>query len=103
MVPERGAAGQDRPAALDRGLRRRSGRTITCDYAPYSPLDKYISKSLEEKAPRAAQFIKNFSWTAEHQNTVSDYITNDAMSREDAAKKWVDENEAVWQAWIPAS
>jgi glycine betaine/proline transport system substrate-binding protein len=75
---------------------------ITCDYAPYSPLDKYISKSLEEKAPRAAQFIKNFSWTAEHQNTVSDYITNDAMSREDAAKKWVEENEAVWQAWIPA-
>ena len=76
---------------------------ITCDYAPYSPLDKYISKNLEDKAPSAAEFIKNFSWTAEDQNTVSDYITNDAMSREDAAKKWVDENEAVWQAWIPAA
>ncbi len=44
---------------------------ITCDYAPYSPLDKYISKNLEDKAPRAAAFIKNFSWTAEDQNTVS--------------------------------
>ena len=33
---------------------------ITCDYAPYSPLDKYISKNLEDNAPRAAQFIKNF-------------------------------------------
>ena len=75
---------------------------ITCDYAPYSPLDKYISKNLEDKAPRAAQLIKNFEWTAEHQNTVSNYITNDAMSKEDAAAKWVADNEAVWQAWIPA-
>jgi glycine betaine/proline transport system substrate-binding protein len=75
---------------------------ITCDYAPYSPLDKYISKNLEDKAPRAAQLIKNFQWTAEHQNTVSDYITNDAMSKEDAAAKWVADNEAVWQTWIPA-
>ena len=75
---------------------------ITCDYAPYSPLDKYISKNLEDNAPRAAQFIKNFQWTAEHQNTVSDYITNDAMTKEDAAAKWVAENEAVWQPWIPA-
>jgi glycine betaine/proline transport system substrate-binding protein len=75
---------------------------ITCDYAPYSPLDKYISKNLEDKAPRAAQLIKNFQWTAEHQNTVSDYITNDAMSKEDAAAKWVADNEAVWQPWIPA-
>jgi glycine betaine/proline transport system substrate-binding protein len=75
---------------------------ITCDYAPYSPLDKYISKNLEDNAPRAAQFIKNFQWTAEHQNTVSDYITNDAMSKEDAAAKWVADNEAVWSAWIPA-
>jgi glycine betaine/proline transport system substrate-binding protein len=75
---------------------------ITCDYAPYSPLDKYISKNLEDNAPRAAQFIKNFQWTAEHQNTVSDYITNDAMSKEDAAAQWVADNEAVWSAWIPA-
>ncbi len=75
---------------------------ITCDYAPYSPLDKYISKNLEEKAPQAAALIKNFQWTAEHQNTVADYITNDGMSREDAAAKWVADNEAVWKPWIPA-
>jgi glycine betaine/proline transport system substrate-binding protein len=76
---------------------------ITCDYAPYSPLDKYISKNLEDKAPRAAQFIKNFQWSAEHQNTVSNYITNDGMTRAAAAEKWVKENEAVWKAWIPAT
>lgn len=76
--------------------------SITCDYAPYSPLDKYISKNLEDKAPRAAQFIKNFQWTAEHQNTVSNYITNDGMDREEAAAKWVADNASVWEAWIPA-
>jgi glycine betaine/proline transport system substrate-binding protein len=76
---------------------------ITCDYAPYSPLDKYISKNLEDKAPRAAEFIKNFQWTAEDQNTVSNYITNEQMDREAAGKKWADENEDVWKAWIPAS
>jgi glycine betaine/proline transport system substrate-binding protein len=76
---------------------------ITCDYAPYSPLDKYISKNLEDKAPKAAQFIKNFIWSAADQNTVSNYITNENMSREDAAKKWVDENESTWKPWIPAS
>jgi glycine betaine/proline transport system substrate-binding protein len=75
---------------------------VTCDYAPYSPLDKYISKSLEEKAPTAAQFIKNFQWTAEDQNEVANSITNENMSREEAAKKWVDENESTWQAWIPS-
>lgn len=74
---------------------------ITCDYAPYSPLDKIISTSLEEKAPEAAQFIKNFQWTAEHQNTVANYITNDGMSREEAGEKWASENEDVWKAWLP--
>lgn len=75
---------------------------ITCGYAPYSPLDKIISKRLEDNAPDAAQLVKNFQWTAEHQNTVSDYITNDGMSREEAAKQWVEDNESVWKPWIPS-
>jgi glycine betaine/proline transport system substrate-binding protein len=76
---------------------------ITCDYAPYNDLNKIISKNLEDKAPKAAQFIKNFSWTAEDQNEVANSITNENMSREDAGKKWADANEATWKAWIPAS
>ncbi len=75
---------------------------IACDYPPYD-LNKIISKNLEDKAPRAAQFIKNFSWTAEDQNTVSNYIANDNMTREEAGAKWIADNEAKWKAWIPAS
>ena len=74
---------------------------ITCGYAPYSPLDKVISTKLEEKAPKAAQFIKNFQWAVEDQNSVANDIVNNGMSRADAAKKWVDANEATWKAWIP--
>lgn len=75
---------------------------IACDYPPYD-LNKIISKNLEDKAPRAAQFIKNFTWTAEDQNTVSSYIANDGMTREEAGAKWVADNEAKWKPWIPAS
>ena len=76
---------------------------ITCDYAPYKDLNKVISTNLETKAPKAAQFIKNFKWTAADQNEVANSITNDKMSREDAAKKWVDAHQDVWKAWIPAA
>ena len=75
---------------------------ITCDYAPYKDLNKIISTSLETKAPSAAQFIKNFKWTAADQNTVSNLIANQNMTREDAAAKWIADNEATWKAWIPA-
>ena len=75
---------------------------VACDYPPYN-LNKVISKNVEDKAPKAAQFIKNFTWTAEDQNTVSNYIANDAMTREDAGAKWVKDNEAKWKPWIPAS
>jgi len=76
---------------------------ITCDYAPYKDLNKIISKNLEDKAPKAAQFIKNFKWTAADQNEVANSITNEKMSREDAAKKWADAHQDTWKAWIPAS
>lgn len=76
---------------------------ITCDYAPYTGLNKIISKNLQDKAPKAAQFITNFKWTAADQNSVANDITNNKMTREDAGKKWADAHQDVWKAWIPAS
>ena len=75
---------------------------VACDYPPYD-LNKVISKNLEDKAPKAAQLIKNFKWTAEDQNTVSNYIANENMTYQDAGAKWVTDNEAKWKPWIPAS
>jgi glycine betaine/proline transport system substrate-binding protein len=74
---------------------------VACDYPPYD-LNKVISKNLEDKAPKAAQLIKNFKWTAEDQNTVSNYIANENMTYQDAGAKWVTDNEAKWKPWIPS-
>ena len=45
--------------------------------------------------------MKNFNWTNDDQNLVSDYITNQNMTADEAAKKWVDEHESTWKAWMP--
>ena len=76
--------------------------TVTCtDYPAYNGLNKIIRKKFADEHADAATFIKNFSWSAEHQNTVSDLITNQGLTPEAAAEKWVKDNESVWKAWLP--
>ena len=74
---------------------------IACDY-PETPLKKIVSTKFATEGGKAYELVKNFSWTNEDQNLVSDYITNQDMTPEEAAKKWVEENEDVWKAWMPA-
>lgn len=73
---------------------------VACDY-PETPLNKIIRVKFDQDGGAAAKMIKNFQWTNADQNQVAEYITNENMKPEDAAKKWVDANEAKWQAWIP--
>ena len=54
-----------------------------------------------DTAGDAATFLKNFKWGNADQNSVADAITNKNMSPEDAAKQWIDANQATWQAWMP--
>jgi glycine betaine/proline transport system substrate-binding protein len=75
-------------------------KKIACDYPPYD-LDKIVSKKFAETGGPAYELIKNFNWTNDDQNKVADDITNNGLSDEAAAKKWVDANPTVWQAWIP--
>ncbi|HSL33992.1 MAG TPA: ABC transporter substrate-binding protein [Candidatus Limnocylindrales bacterium] len=74
---------------------------VACDYPEYA-LNKIVSTKFATEGGKAYQLVKNFNWTNEDQNLVSDYITNQDMTAEAAAKKWVEENEAKWKAWIPA-
>lgn len=74
-------------------------KTVACDYPPYH-LNKIVSTSFAESGSPAYNLIKNFNWTNEDQDLVASYIANDAMSREDAAKKWIDANKDKWQAWL---
>lgn len=73
---------------------------VACDYPEYE-LNKIVSKTFADSGGAAFELVRNFNWTNEDQNLVSDYITNQNMSAEEAAKKWVAENEAKWKAWMP--
>jgi len=73
---------------------------VACDYPSYT-LNKVISTKFNDNGGDAATFVKNFNWTNADQNLVADYITNQGMTAEAAAKKWVDDNPTVWKAWLP--
>jgi glycine betaine/proline transport system substrate-binding protein len=75
-------------------------KKIDCDYPQYA-LNKIVSKKFADTGGKAYELVKNFTWTNDDQNLVSDYMTNQDMTAEEAAKKWVDEHESTWKAWIP--
>jgi glycine betaine/proline transport system substrate-binding protein len=75
---------------------------IACDYPEYT-LNKIVATKFAETGGDAYTMIKNFQWKNADQNAVADWMTNENLSPEDAAKKWIDANPTVWQAWMPAS
>jgi glycine betaine/proline transport system substrate-binding protein len=76
-------------------------KKVACDYPDYI-LDKIVSKKFADGGGDAYTLVKNFSWTNDDQNSVSASI-NSGKSHDEAAKIWVDANEATWKAWIPGS
>ncbi|MFJ2031335.1 ABC transporter substrate-binding protein [Streptosporangium sp. NPDC087985] len=75
-------------------------KKVACDYAEMD-LDKIASTKFADTGGRAYELVKNFSWTNDAQNAVANDITNNGLSAEDAAKKWVEANPSVWASWIP--
>lgn len=73
---------------------------VACDYPAYD-LNKVISTKFANEGGDAATLVKNFNWTNDDQNLVADYITNQNMTPDEAAAKWVADNEPVWKAWMP--
>ncbi|SEM16806.1 ABC transporter substrate-binding protein [Nonomuraea pusilla] len=75
-------------------------KKVACDY-PEMDLDKVVSKRFADTGGKAYELVKNFQWTNEDQNAVANDMTNNGMTGEQAAKKWLDANTAKWQAWLP--
>ena len=75
-------------------------KKVACDYPPYT-LNKIVATKFNENGAAAATLVKNFSWKNADQNSVAESL-NSGMSDDEAAKKWVDANEATWKAWLPA-
>jgi len=74
-------------------------KTVRCDYQPYD-LDKIANRRFAYSGSPAAELIKNFQWTNDDQNQVARYLTVDKLSRDDAAKRWLDAHQSQWQAWL---
>lgn len=63
-------------------------------------LKKAGSKQLGEKWPKAAAFLKKVNFTNPQIAAAAAMVDVDGMTPEDAAKKWIADNEAVWKAWL---
>ena len=74
---------------------------VKCDYQPYD-LDKIMNKRFAYSGNPAATLITNFTWTTQDQNQVARDITENKLSPDDAAKKWLDAHTSTWQAWLPS-
>jgi glycine betaine/proline transport system substrate-binding protein len=72
---------------------------VDCDYPPYD-LNKLISTKFAESGSPAVDLVKNFEWTNEDQNLVASYIGQDGMDPNDAADKWIADNQDKVDAWL---
>jgi glycine betaine/proline transport system substrate-binding protein len=63
-------------------------------------LKKAGSKALTEKWPGAEAILKKVSFTNPQIAAAASMVDVDGMTPEDAAKKWIAENEASWKAWV---
>ena len=74
-------------------------KTITCDYPPYA-LNKVARTAFLKSGSPAAKLIKNFTWTNDDQNSVARSIAVDKLTRDAAAKKWVDAHPDIVKKWL---
>jgi glycine betaine/proline transport system substrate-binding protein len=72
---------------------------VACDYPPYH-LNKLLATKFADSGSPAVDLIKAFNWTNEDQNVVSSYIGQDNMSPDDAADKWIADNQDKVDAWL---
>jgi glycine betaine/proline transport system substrate-binding protein len=79
---------------------REAGGGIDCDYPPDN-LFKIFWTGLAEAAPDAHQLLSNFNYSTGDQIDIIASIEVDGQSPEDAAREWIEANEATWRAWLP--
>jgi glycine betaine/proline transport system substrate-binding protein len=72
---------------------------VACDY-PETELKKVVSTSWADEGSPAVDLVKNFQWTNDDQNLVAKYISDDGLSAEDAAAKWVADNPDKVEEWL---
>ncbi|WP_157404579.1 glycine betaine ABC transporter substrate-binding protein [Shouchella shacheensis] len=69
-------------------------------YAEDGEIRTLVREGLEEDDPTAYQILDNFSWTPEDMNAVMLYVEEEGMEPEEAAAKWVEDNQETVDEWI---
>lgn len=73
---------------------------VDCDY-PSDNLFKIFWPGLKDAAPDAYALLKNMSYTTEDQISMIAAVELENKPVEEAARAWLDANQATWQAWLP--
>ncbi len=74
---------------------------VDCDY-PTDTLFKIVSVKMDTEAPDVVQFLKNFNYSTEDQISMIAAVDAEGKTPEEAARAWIQANEAKWKAWIPS-
>jgi glycine betaine/proline transport system substrate-binding protein len=83
----------------EEAARERDGEGYDCDYAN-DELFKAVSLRLEDRAPEAFGFFKQFKYTTDDQQEIAFQVDSEGMSMRQAAEQWISENPDVWRAWL---
>ncbi|MCB0061667.1 MAG: ABC transporter substrate-binding protein [Caldilineaceae bacterium] len=73
---------------------------VDCDYPP-DELFKIFWPGLQESAPAAYELLHNMQYSTDDQISMIAAVELDGATVEEAARAWLDNNAAVWQAWLP--
>jgi glycine betaine/proline transport system substrate-binding protein len=74
-------------------------KKYACAYPSY-PLDKLVSAEFLKSGSPALSVIRNFKWTSDDQNLVSNLISGKKMPKDKAAAQWVKANAAKVNTWV---
>ena len=84
----------------EEAAREREGEGYDCDYAN-DVLFKALWLGLNDKAPEAFKFLKNFNYTTDDQQEIAFQVDSEGVPIREAAERWIAENPNVWRAWLP--
>jgi glycine betaine/proline transport system substrate-binding protein len=81
------------------GCRPEDGGDGKCG-SKYGNLKKAVHEDFPETHPLAAAMFKKLSFTTGQIGAMAALVDVDKMTHEDAAKKWLADNEKVWKAFM---
>ena len=61
--------------------------------------EKAVNENFPKTHPNAAAMYKKLSFNTSQIGAMAALVDEDKMSHEDAAKKWLADNEKVWKKW----